>query len=253
MAALVSLGLGRQRLGIVSLAIGTCAKIFPVVALPAFLLRLARTGPTAMRRGIVGFVVTCAVLTVPFVLLGPGGARFTTRVALVRPMQVESLGASLAFLTDRIGLTEITTRTTYGSKNVFGTGVWVLSAGVALALVAALVLTWVAFARSDRSYPRLAAATLASVAAFVAFGKVLSPQYLIWLIPLAPLAVGRRHALAACALLGGALALTRHWFPGRLSELAVLDSESWVVMSRNGLLVALFVVAYLSVRSGGTR
>ncbi len=253
MAALVCVGLGRERLGLVSLAVGTCAKIFPIVALPAFLLRLAERGRASVRRGIVAFVVTCAVIALPFVILGPGGARFTTKVALVRPTQVESLGASLAFLGDRLGVMEITTRTTYGSKNVFGSGVWVISVGVALALVAALALTWVAFARSDRSYGRLAAATLASVAAFVAFGKVLSPQYLIWLIPLAPLALGKRHAIAACGLLAGALALTRHWFPGRLSELAALDTESWVVMTRNGLLVALFAIAYLSLRSGDTR
>ena len=94
----------------------------------------------------------------------------------MRPTQVESLGGSLAFLADRTGLVDVTTRTTYGSKNVFGSGVWLIAVACALALAAALVLTWHRFAKSDRSYPRLAAATLASVAAFVAFGKVLSPR-----------------------------------------------------------------------------
>lgn len=250
MAALVCIGVGKFRTSLAALALGTCAKIFPVVTLPLFLLRLRTWGPGKARRGIVIFTVACAAIFVPFVLLGPGGVRFTTKVALVRPTQVESLGASLAFLADRAGLMSVTTRTTYGSKNVFGTGVWVIALGCALALAVALAMTWLAFARSDRSYPRLAAATLASVAAFVAFGKVLSPQYLIWLIPLAPLALGRRNAIATCTLLGVALGLTRHWFPGRLSELAHLGTESWVVIVRNGVLIALFAVAYRSVRAG---
>ena len=42
----------------------------------------------------------------------------------------------------------------------------------------------------------------ACVCAFIVFGKVLSPQFLIWLVPLVPLVRGRR-GLAAMALLGG--------------------------------------------------
>jgi len=250
MAAIVCVGFGRHRTSLVALGLGACAKIYPVVALPLFLLRLSTLGQGMVRRGLAAFGVTCAVVLLPFLILGPGGVRFTTRVGLVRPTQVESLGGSLAFLADRTGLLDVTTSTTYGSKNVFGSGVWLIAVACALALGVALVLTWLTFARSDRSYPRLAAATLASVAAFVAFGKVLSPQYLIWLIPLAPLALGRRSSIATCALLTAALGMTRHWFPGRLSELAHLQNESWVVVMRNAVLVAVFAVAYRSIRAG---
>ena len=50
--------------------------------------------------------------------------------------------------------------------------------------------------------------------AFVALGKVLSPQFLIWLVPLVPLVRGRR-GLAAAAMLGAAMLLTQAWFPDR--------------------------------------
>jgi hypothetical protein len=250
LAALLAMGLGRERFGLVTLGAGTCAKVFPIVALPLFLLRMSLRGPGMIRRGLVTFGVTCVVILLPFVILGPGGARFTTKIALIRPTQIESLGGSIAFAANRAGILHVTTHDSYGSKNVFGTGVWAISLLSAILLGGALLLTWHAFARSERSYPRLAAATFASVAAFIAFGKVLSPQYLIWLVPLAPLALGRRSAILSCSLLVGALGLTRHWFPGKFSELGHLGTENWVVLARNGVLVALFVVAYLSVRAG---
>ena len=155
MAALVCIGLGRHRASLVALGLGACAKIYPLVALPLFLFfRLSTVGQGMVRRGIAAFGVTCAVVLIPFLILGPGGVRFTARVGLVRPTQVESLGGSLAFLADRTGLVDVTTRTTYGSKNVFGSGVWLIAVACALALAAALVLTWHRFAKSDRSYPQ---------------------------------------------------------------------------------------------------
>jgi hypothetical protein len=77
----------------------------------------------------------------------------------------------------------------------------------------------------------------------VAFGKVLSPQFLIWLIPVVPLVRGRRGFWAA-ALLLAALVLTQIWFPFRYFRLA-LDFEaglSWVLLARDLALVALAVL-----------
>jgi hypothetical protein len=82
----------------------------------------------------------------------------------------------------------------------------------------------------------------ASVVAFVALGKVLSPQFLIWLLPLVPLVRGRR-GFAASALLGLALLLTQVWFPIRYFDLVAFDPfPSWVLLARDVVLVALLVV-----------
>jgi hypothetical protein len=71
---------------------------------------------------------------------------------------------------------------------------------------------------------------------------VLSPQFLIWLLPLVPLVRGRR-GLAASALLGLALLLTQVWFPIRYFDLVAFDElPSWVLLARNLVLVALVVV-----------
>ena len=49
---------------------------------------------------------------------------------------------------------------------------------------AALLALWIWFAARPRSNRDLVSASAGAVAIFVAFGKVLSPQFLIWLIPL---------------------------------------------------------------------
>ena len=87
---------------------------------------------------------------------------------------------------------------------------------------------------------RLVLAGLAAVLAFAALGKVLSPQYMLWLVPLGALAFAwRMHALAAA--LAAAALLTQLEFPARYLDL--VDREAFplaVVALRNlALLVAL--------------
>ena len=83
----------------------------------------------------------------------------------------------------------------------------------------------------------------AAIVAFVALGKVLSPQFLIWLVPAVPLVAGLR-GWRASTLLVGALVLTQLWFPSRYWNLARdLDLlPSLFVLARDLMLVALLVV-----------
>ena len=100
---------------------------------------------------------------------------------------------------------------------------------------------------------RLVRASAAAVCAFVVFGKVLSPQFLIWLIPLVPLVRGRR-GVAAGGVLGLALVLTQLWFPFRYWDLALqLDPvSSWLVLTRDLVLLALFAVLVVPTRGEGS-
>jgi hypothetical protein len=105
-----------------------------------------------------------------------------------------------------------------------------------------LLALWVAFARGPATGERLVRYSAASLVAFVALGKVLSPQFLIWLLPLVPLVRGRR-GLAASALLGLSLLLTQVWFPIRYFDLVAFEAfPSWVLLARDLVLVALLVV-----------
>ena len=93
---------------------------------------------------------------------------------------------------------------------------------------------------AEPSRDGLAAYAAAVLTAFVALGKVLSPQFLIWLVPVVPLVAAAR----ANALLARALVLTQLWFPYRYWDL-VREFDpvaSWLVLARDLVLVALLVV-----------
>src|SRR5207342_2864798 len=99
--ALLVLVLGRARWAHATLALATAVKVFPIVMLPVFVLQAARSRPER-RRLVLVFAATLAVVLLPFLVLGPGGIRYTARVQLTRPLQVESLGGSVSFLVDRV-------------------------------------------------------------------------------------------------------------------------------------------------------
>jgi hypothetical protein len=102
------------------------------------------------------------------------------------------------------------------------------------------VTVWLLYARRPTDGEALVAYTAAAVAATLAFGKVFSPQFVIWLVPLVPLVRGRR-GLAAGGLLASALVLTQLWFPHHYWELALglAPRESWLLLTRDLAVVAL--------------
>jgi hypothetical protein len=123
-----------------------------------------------------------------------------------------------------------------------------------LVQAALLIALWVWYARGPATRERFLAACAAAVCAFVAFGKVLSPQFLIWLVPLVPLVWGRRGLVASGAL-AAALVLTQLWFPHRYWELALEFDEpaSWFVLARDLVLVWLTLLLVAAARPSRAR
>jgi hypothetical protein len=80
----------------------------------------------------------------------------------------------------------------------------------------------------------------ASVAAFVVFGKVLSPQYLLWLVLFIPALRGIRATIVAALLAAAALVTAIYfprWFPDIVEDLAPYGLAAIAI--RNALLFAL--------------
>jgi hypothetical protein len=128
----------------------------------------------------------------------------------------------------------------FGSQNLAGTGAHAAEIATTVAGVLALATVWVLYARRPADSERLVVHAAAAVAATLAFGKVFSPQFVIWLVPLVPLARGRR-GLAAAGLLVSALVLTQLWFPHHYWPLAddFAQRESWLLLGRDLAVAAL--------------
>ena len=135
-------------------------------------------------------------------------------------MQIESLGAAVVIALRHVFGLAAGTAYSHGSDNLTGTAASVATGISALVLVLVLLCVWARFLQGPAEPKRLIAYAAAAVAAFVAFGKVLSPQFLLWLVPLIPLVRGRR-GMVSSALLLAAAAVTAIWTPFR--EVALVE------------------------------
>ena len=245
--ALALLLRGRGAPAFALLGLATAAKVYPVVVLPAALVREwrraggGRAGRVAAVRSLAWFVAGGAVVTVPFLAVGAHGVGYSLYVQFKRAIQVESLGAVALLWLDRVGAT--TVHVAVGSPSsmvVAGSTAKAVGAVLLVALVAAWAASVWAYRRGPDSGERLVLAVLAAVTAFVAFGKVFSPQYLTWLVLLVPLAAAGL-GVAAGGLLVVACVLTQLWF-FRQQEIFDVGGVVWLVLARDLVVVALYAV-----------
>jgi uncharacterized membrane protein len=247
--ALAALVHDRLRLGHGLLGASIAAKLYPAVLLPLTVAYVWRR--RGRREGIV-----CAALAAgtpiaayfPFAVVAPEGVVRSLGRQLSRPLQVESLGSAVLLAARDLFGTGVEIGSSHGSQNLVGTSADVFAVALSVAQIAVLAWLWLRFARSREtpSPAMLAVHAAAAITAFVALGKVLSPQFLIWLVPVVVLA--RRWS--ANAMLAAALVLTQIWFPFRYWDLVrELDPRvSWLVLARDLLLVALLVTLAHAIR-----
>jgi hypothetical protein len=238
MAALVS---GRLRIGHALLGAGIVTKVWPGALLPLAVAYAWRE--RGRREALVclawALAVVAAVL-LPFAMIAPHGIWRSFERQASRPLQIESLGAALIVASHHVLGTGAVMESSRGSQNIAGTAADAVGVAQSVMQLAALVAVWVVFARRARDREELVRFAAAAVVAFIALGKVLSPQFLIWLIALVPL-VRRRSAAALYVL---ALVLTQAWFPHHYWGYALhfQSTESWLVLARDLVLLALLVV-----------
>ena len=247
-AALAALVSGRVRLGHGLLGAGFVTKIWPAVIVPlavAYVWRTRGRREALVCLGIAAAVV--AVVLLPFVVVAPHGVWTSFERQLSRPLQIESLGAALLIVSHHVFGTGVTMVSSRGSQNISGTAAQVVGWFQTALQAAVLIGLWITFARRDRTREELLRYSAAAVVAFIALGKVLSPQFLIWLIPLIPLV--RRWTVAL--LFAAVLMLTQAWFPQHYWKYALQfdTAVSWVVLARDVLLLALLVAVVRPPRS----
>ena len=227
--------------GVLGLAVS--AKVYPLVLVPlACLYVWRRAGPRRTALALGALLVVAAAVVVPFAAYDLDGVASSFRAQASRGLQVESLGGSLLLVLDRLGLyhADVVRTTGVAGRNLSGFVPDAVAAGTLVLEAAAVAAVWLLYARVREARAWLPLAFAAAVAGFLAFTKVFSPQYLVWLVPLVVL-VGGAAGVAATALAGFALVLAQAWF-FHYHALFRIAWPVWLLLVRDLLVVGLFVV-----------
>ena len=180
-----------------------------------------------------------AVWFLPWAVIAPHGLAWSFHDQGTRPLQIESAGASLWLAAHQLIGLHLKTFFSHGSDNLYGHPPTTAASIMTIVQWVAIVGVWVTYALGRATRERLLLASAATVCAFLFLGRVLSPQYLIWLVPLVMIAPGRR-GFAAVGLLALAMILTQIWFPQHFLELKEFQPlQSWAVVARNTVLLVL--------------
>jgi uncharacterized membrane protein len=231
------------RAGLAVLGLATMAKLFPAVLVPGVLLWLVSRGRTREALGgLAAFAAVVVVLTAPFA--GPGLTDLV-RFHLDRPVQIESTPATVLWIAGGSYVTGTTARPDRFKSNGLAGGAAPAVQAVFAVLLLAGLLAAIPLARDD-----LVLSAFASVLAFVALGKVFSPQYVIWLAPFAALAWAR-GALLPAALTTVAIVLTQVEFPVRYLDLVGGDRFTVIVIGVRNLLLLCALAALLMRPAAG--
>ena len=261
LAGLLLLCLERPRAGLSVLGLGAMTKVFPLVALPVALAWLVARGRRREAwQGALACAAVMLVIAAGAVAASPEGAAAAVRYQLDRPVQIESSPALVLLGVDAAGAGEAQSVSSYRSDGLLHPAADAVTSLFLTAFVATVALLCAFVVRAIRSRaprargrgPALAAhqrelvlAALAATLGFALFGKVLSPQYVIWVVPLGALAFAwRLHALAAAVLL--AALLTQLEFPAHYFDVVAREPLALALVALRNL--TLLAVVALGLR-----
>ena len=247
-----SIAARRSSWGGAALALGVIIKGAPILFAPLGALDYitARRWPELLRAAAAASAV-CLLTGAAYLLLA--GEHWSDAFAYhrTRPLEIESTYAALliflrAFIPDLVSGSV----NTFGSSNIVSPAEPYLrpiaSIAPIIAFLAIYIWAWRALRATRDDYQRLivlAKTVCAIVVAYCALGKVFSPQYVVWLIPAAPLASLGATATAR-KMMFAALVLSQIEFPFAYTFLSgELHPEfGLLVLARNGALIAWIVM-----------
>ena len=233
----------------VTLGLAAGLKLYAAILAPLLVLHAWRSGGSgaALRVGIAGVAIGAA--SVAAYALFPGSSpldllSFTAR----RPLHLEAVPGSVIAALGSIGAMTADVEFNFGSFNLTGSAadaaLSLLRIAQPIVLATSLGVGAYAIWRRGTTVDAEGTLVLAWMAALLGLfisNRVLSPQYLVWILPMVPLATGRLMPILAAAII-----LTVVIFPWLYSSLLALDPlPVFLLLGRNGLLIAGWTVVIL--------
>jgi hypothetical protein len=237
LAAVLARDRGRSATWSGLLSVGVAIKAFPLFLYPALL-----RGERNLRRVVVAGAIPLVLCAAAVIVMGDEfGSAITYHTE--RTLQVESLGAGAFEVAHVLGASGIATGVGHGGFEISASGAtaarWI---SLLLGVAGYLWLVWASW----RSWATNFQLVCALLAVMVAFAPVLSPQFLLWLLPISACAygLGRENLVLLLAILFTQIELQHY---DGVDSLA--GSFVWPLAVRNLLLlVYLALVAAPIVR-----
>jgi hypothetical protein len=222
------------------LSLGVAIKAFPLLLYPALL-----RGERNLRRVIVAGAIPLVLCAAAVIVMGDEfGSAITYHTE--RTLQVESLGASAFEVAHVLGASGIGTGVGHGGFEISTSGAtaarWIL---VVAGAAGYLWLVWAGW-RSRATNFELVCALLAVL---VVFAPVLSPQFLLWLLPVSACAYGLRKENVVLLL---AILFTQIELQNYDGVDSLAGSFVWPLAIRNVLLIAYLALVAAPILSGRT-
>jgi hypothetical protein len=255
---------GRFVWAYVLLAFAVMFKLYPLPLLLPLFLAEQRASPEPLlhwRRlaGLGAFVATCLSIFVVSLLVDVQGALSPLGYFAYRPIQIESVPASVMWALSLFGW-PVCTAYEFGSLNIYDQALGSCSANagpppgpltnmlsmafLGLLLVGLALVAWMQW-RGKLALPQAFVLVLLVI---ILTGKVFSPQYFIWLAPLVAYVMGLDGVWFVCWCVISLLTTVIYPFlygpPGAIRQAPAGPAFFPTIALRN-LLLALVVLAYL--------
>ena len=175
----------------VVLAFATTVKLYPAIFFPILAIyMLAKGERMGALKGVAAFIITGLAVLALFYLCGADPLSFT-KYHTDRPLEMESVIASLIEFTALLGLTDVSYGFDFGSDNIYGSlpdifsGLMLPLMAVVLVLLYAHYAYWTLRSGLDKSKLRPDTCLVLTIAmmTFILVSTVFSGQYMVWLIP----------------------------------------------------------------------
>jgi Glycosyltransferase family 87 len=195
-AAVDALALRRHALGGAALGLAIALKGAPILLAPIFVIHAAIGRDwKALASGAAGGAIMLGLAAAAYVALAGPHALDAFAYHGQRPLQIETVYSGLLILARAFDPGFLSKTFGYGSLNAASPVEPALRALSTALLIGGVLGSWfyawrsIAAARDDSErLMALVRASLACLVAYITLGKVFSPQYCVWLIPLAALA-----------------------------------------------------------------
>ncbi len=213
-------------------------KLVPGVAAAPMFLKEVLDLRSSRLRGVMTAALVFAAGMAGWYVLGRGGVFDTFRYHFERSLEIGSLYTGLLKLVYKIQGLPLVFVKDHGAKHLnIPLAARIASLSIAFQLGAMLLALFAFWKAGMKDALRCSAACLA---AFIVFGKILSPQFVVWLIPFVACLEGRagtraKWAYAICLVLNY---LTYPWYYDHLHEMT--HAAIGLLNARNLSLLVLF-------------